>query len=58
MLALDGLNPQVAGRMTNLLRRCYGNEPVRRELMLAQLSRIVGHEALFKDVFEIVSKNL
>ncbi|RLA07066.1 MAG: aminopeptidase N [Gammaproteobacteria bacterium] len=58
VLALDGLNPQVAARMVNPLGRWRRYEPVRRELMKTQLQRIVGQQGLSKDVFEIVSKSL
>ena len=58
VLALDGLNPQVAARMVNPLGRWRRYEPVRCGLMQAQLERIVGYEGLSKDVFEIVSKSL
>ncbi|MBL4621791.1 MAG: aminopeptidase N [Immundisolibacteraceae bacterium] len=58
VLALDSLNPQVAARMVNPLGRWRRYEVGRRDLMQAQLQRIVGHEGLSKDVFEIVSKSL
>jgi len=58
VLALDGLNPQVAARMVNPLGRWQRYEPVRRELMKTELQRIVSQPGLSKDVFEIVSKSL
>ncbi|HAC35135.1 MAG TPA: hypothetical protein DCF45_11515, partial [Gammaproteobacteria bacterium] len=58
VIALDGLNPQVAARMVAPLGRWQRYEPVRRELMKAQVQRLVDHPGLSKDVYEIVSKSL
>ncbi|MEL0081623.1 MAG: aminopeptidase N C-terminal domain-containing protein, partial [Gammaproteobacteria bacterium] len=58
VLALDTLNPQVAARMVTPLGRWQRYEPIRRELMKAQMQRLVDHPRLSKDVYEIVSKSL
>jgi aminopeptidase N len=58
ILAVDKLNPQVAARQVPSLGRWKRFEPVRAQLMHAELERIVKAPGLSKDVFEQVSKSL
>jgi aminopeptidase N len=58
ILAIDKLNPQVAARQVPSLGRWRRFEPMRAELMRAELERIVGTRGLSKDVFEQASKSL
>ena len=58
ILAEDKINPQVAARLVPPLGRWRRYEPVRAELMRAQLERIVATPGLSKDVYEQASKSL
>jgi len=58
ILRIDRLNPQVAARQIPSLGRWRRFEPMRAELMRAELERIVGTAGLSKDVFEQASKSL
>ena len=58
ILAVDKLNPQVAARQVPSLGRWRRFEPMRAELMRAELERIVATPGLSKDVFEQASKSL
>ena len=58
ILGIDKLNPQVAARQVPSLGRWRRFEPMRAELMRAELERIVGTPGLSKDVFEQASKSL
>ena len=58
ILAVDKLNPQVAARQVPSLGRWRRFEPMRAELMRAELERIVAAPGLSKDVFEQASKSL
>jgi len=58
ILGIDKLNPQVAARQVPSLGRWRRFEPMRAELMRAELERIVKTPGLSKDVFEQASKSL
>ena len=58
VLELDGMNPQIAARLVSALSRWKRFDPGRQHLMTQQLERILSHEPLSRDVFEIVSKSL
>lgn len=58
VLACDGFNPQLASRLVQAFNRWKKLEPARRALMKAELERMLAHEGLSRDVYEIVSKNL
>jgi aminopeptidase N len=58
ILALDRLNPQTAARLAPPLGRWRRFDPRRRDLMKAELERILATPGLSKDVFEQVSKSL
>ncbi|WP_045225497.1 aminopeptidase N [Methyloterricola oryzae] len=58
VIALDGINPQIASRMVGPLtqwRRYGGN---RQKLMREQLQRIAGTDGISADVFEMATKSL
>ncbi len=58
VLALDGLNPQVAARVARALDRWRKFTPDRARLMRAALAEVAGRDKLSGDVREIVSKAL
>jgi aminopeptidase N len=58
ILELNTLNPQVAARMSSGFNHWKRYEPIRRELMKAQLDRIMNAPNLSSNVYEIVSKAL
>ncbi len=58
ILALDAINPSVAARIVRSFNHWKRFEPVRRARMQAELERIVGHDGLSRDVYEIVSRAL
>jgi aminopeptidase N len=58
ILAVDKSNPQVAARQVPVLGKWRRFEPMRAELMRAELARIVDAPGLSKDVFEQASKSL
>ncbi|MEZ5990443.1 MAG: aminopeptidase N C-terminal domain-containing protein [Planctomycetota bacterium] len=58
VLAVDPVNAQVAARVVSCFNQWKRFEPGRRALMLDQLRRIRGTEALSKDVGEIVDRAL
>ncbi|MFL6846164.1 MAG: aminopeptidase N [Allosphingosinicella sp.] len=58
ILAVDKLNPQNAARLVPPLGRWRRFDPVRQDLMKAELERIVATPGLSKDVFEQASKSL
>ena len=58
VIEIDSLNPQVASRFITPLLKWKSLEPVRRELMRAELERIGAKEDLSKGVREKVSKAL
>jgi aminopeptidase N len=58
ILAMDKINPQVAARQVPSLGKWRRLEPMRAEMMRAELERIVKTPGLSKDVFEQASKSL
>jgi aminopeptidase N len=58
VLAVDRLNPQTAARLVPPLGRWRRFDPLRQDLMKAELERMVATPGLSKDVFEQVSKSL
>lgn len=58
ILSLDDINPQVAARILQSFSRWKRHEPLRKALMQAQLERILDHEGLSRDCYEIASKTL
>jgi len=58
VLELDRINPQIAARMLGAFGRWRKHEPRRRELMAAQLGRIVKASGLSKAVYEVAAKSL
>ncbi len=58
LLELDPLNPQVAARLATPLTRWRHLEARRRELIRAELERILSAARLSKDLYEVVSKSL
>ena len=58
VLELDPTNPHVAARLLNPLGRWRRHDEARQALMKAQLQRILDHDGLSKDCFEIARKSL
>lgn len=58
VLALDTQNPQIAARLARMLMQWRKLEPTLAAFMQAQLKRIMQHQGLSADVYEIVSKSL
>jgi aminopeptidase N len=58
VLELDAINPQVAARLLTPMGRWRRHDAGRQEKMKAQLQRILDHEGLSKDSFEIARKSL
>ena len=58
VLKLDAMNPQIAARLVQSLSRWRRYDVVRQNLMRQQLEKILAHEGLSKDVFEITSRSL
>ena len=58
VLALDPINPQVAARLMGEIIRWRRYDGGRKELMKAQLERIVGTDGLSRDVYELAAKSL
>ncbi len=55
---LDAINPQVAARVVSCFNQWKRYEPVRSELMRAELERIASHVGISRDVSEIVERAL
>ena len=58
VIALDGLNPQMAARMLSPLTRWQRYDLHQQELMQAQLQRIKNSGELSADLFEVLEKSL
>lgn len=58
LLELDKTNPQVASRLVTPLTQWQHYEKTRQALMKRQLSRLLDHAGLSKDLYEKVSKAL
>ncbi len=55
---LDGINPQIAARLSGPLTRWRRFDSSRQDLMKSELQRILSKTDLSKDVYEVVSKSL
>ncbi len=58
VLKLDAINPQVAARIVAPFTHWQRYDEKRQFKMREQLNRILQHEGLSKDVYEVVSKTL
>ncbi|HNJ77592.1 MAG TPA: aminopeptidase N C-terminal domain-containing protein, partial [Azospira sp.] len=58
IIALNGINPQVAARMARTLERWKGFAPRYQVSMRAALEKVAGTEDLSPDVAEIIGKAL
>ncbi len=58
LIELDGLNPQVAGRLVDALGRWRRQDPERQALMKAELERIRARDGLSPDLTEKIGKSL
>ncbi|RAI33496.1 aminopeptidase N [Rhodoplanes serenus] len=58
VLALDGVNPQVAARLATAFRSWRALEPTRRAAARAGLERLAGTASLSRDVADIVERSL
>jgi len=58
VIELDAMNPQVAARLVKSLGRWKRYDVVRQQLMQSQLQKIMSHQGLSQDVYEIVAKSL
>ncbi|MCB1192773.1 MAG: aminopeptidase N [Leptospiraceae bacterium] len=58
ILTLNDMNPQVAARLVSIFNHWKRFDTERQSLMKEQLKRIISHEGLSKDVYEIVDRNL
>jgi aminopeptidase N len=58
VLALDGINPQVAARLVRALARWQRYSEPRSDLMRQQLQQIQAQPGLSRDVQELVAKSL
>ncbi len=58
IITLNDLNPQVASRISSPFKQWKKYDKVRQNLMEIELKRILSHEGISDDVYEIVSKTL
>ncbi len=58
VLRLDARNPQIAARLIRNLSRWRRYDQGRQRLMSEQLQRVVSHDGLSPDTFEVASKSL
>ena len=58
VLELDPLNPQVAARLLTPMGRWRRFDEARQEAMRKQLQRILDHDSLSRDAYEIAKKTL
>jgi aminopeptidase N len=58
VMELNRLNPQIASRLITPLTRWRKFDPLRQELMKAELQRILTGDDLSLDVYEVVSKSI
>ncbi|MEN8176682.1 MAG: aminopeptidase N C-terminal domain-containing protein, partial [Pseudomonadota bacterium] len=58
VLALDALNPQIAARLLRVMSRWRRYDSGRQALMREALARVLAHDGLSKDSFEVASKSL
>jgi len=58
VIALNGINPQVAARLARTLDRWRKYAPALQEKMRAALQKVADAPKLSRDVLEVVSKAL
>lgn len=58
VIELDTMNPQVAARLVKAFGRWRRYDADRQDMMQQELQRIMAHEGLSQDVYEIVAKSL
>jgi len=58
VIELDTMNPQVAARLVKAFGRWRRYDTDRQDMMQQELQRIMAHEGLSQDVYEIVAKSL
>jgi len=58
ILILDSMNPQVAARLLQSFTRWKRYDAERQDRMKQQLEKILAHEGLSRDCYEIASKSL
>ncbi|HIJ78133.1 MAG: aminopeptidase N [Desulfobulbaceae bacterium] len=58
IILLDGINPQIASRLTARFSRWQRYDQARQQMMRLQLERILAKDQLSSDVYEIASKSL
>jgi aminopeptidase N len=58
IITLNGINPQVAARMANGFRSWSRYDHARRTHASAEMHKILHHNSLSNDVFEIISRTL
>jgi aminopeptidase N len=58
IISLDALNPQIAARLLTPLTRWKRMDAGRQGLMKQALEKVLAHDGLSRDVFEIASKSL
>ena len=58
VIELDQRNPQIASRLAGAFSRWRRYDEERQGLMRAELERVLAHEGLSRDLYEIASKSL
>ncbi|MET0088445.1 MAG: aminopeptidase N [Candidatus Thiodiazotropha sp.] len=58
VIALDGMNPQIAARLLRMMSRWRRYDERRQALMRGEFERVLGQSEISRDVFEIASKSL
>ncbi len=58
VIALDGMNPQIAARLLRMMSRWRRYDERRQAQMRQEFERVLGQKDISRDVFEIASKSL
>jgi aminopeptidase N len=58
VIALDGMNPQIAARLLRMMSRWRRYDERRQVLMRQEFERVLAQKDISRDVFEIASKSL
>ncbi len=58
VIALDGMNPQIAARLLRMMSRWRRYDERRQALMRQEFERVLAQKDISRDVFEIASKSL
>jgi len=58
IIKIDSTNPQIAARISTPFKQWKKYDNVRKDLMKDELNRILSHEGLSSNVYEIISKTL